>query len=439
MKLTTKQTKAYDFLNDAKTVEVGFGGGAGGGKSVLGCLWQIEKRLKYPKTRGLIGRSKLKTLKETTLMSFFDVAKKQGLQSGVHYKYREQGSRIEFYNGSIIFLKDLFFYPSDPEFDELGSLELTDAYLDETAQITRKAFTITKTRIRYQLNENDLIPKILWTSNPSKNWNYTDFYLPYRKNELPDYRKFIPALAKHNPYLPKHYIETLDNLPKNERERLRDGNWEYDDDPTALIDYDKLMDIWSNDFVKGGEMYISADIARFGQDSTVIGIWDGWQLIEIIQLKKKDLNQVSSIIDSLRIKNNVPLSNVIADEDGLGGGVIDFLGCKGFVNNSRPLNDENYSNLKSQCYFRLAEKINRNEIFIKSNSFEDKINEELEQVKQHNMDKDGKKQIIPKERVKETLGRSPDFSDMIAMRVYFDIQEKPKETTPINELQGIFY
>ena len=131
--------------------------GAGGGKSILGCYWQLKNRLKYPDTRGLIGRASLKTLKETTLQSFFFVANAQGLKANVHYKFNAQSNQILFPNKSIIFLKDLFLYPSDPNFDELGSLEITDAFIDETAQITKKAWDITKSRIRYRLEENNLI------------------------------------------------------------------------------------------------------------------------------------------------------------------------------------------------------------------------------------------------------------------------------------------
>ena len=63
-----------------------------GGKTALGCYWQLKMRLKYPNTRGLIGRAVLKTLKETTLVSFFQVAKLQGLDAGKHYKYNSQSS-----------------------------------------------------------------------------------------------------------------------------------------------------------------------------------------------------------------------------------------------------------------------------------------------------------------------------------------------------------
>ena len=151
MELSIKQTIALDLLEDKTTNEILFGGGAGGGKTALGCYWQLKQRLKYPNTRGLIGRAVLKTLKETTLVSFFQVAKLQGLEAGKHYKYNGQMSQIELFNGSVILLKDLYAYPSDPNFDELGSLEITDAFIDEANQIEDKARNIIKSRIRFQL------------------------------------------------------------------------------------------------------------------------------------------------------------------------------------------------------------------------------------------------------------------------------------------------
>ena len=117
MHLTKKQTRAIDFLEDDQTTELLYGGGAGGGKSALGCYWQIKRRLRYPGTRGLIGRSELKTLKETTLKTFFEVASMQGLRPDVHYNYNRTDSVITFFNGSEILLKDLKLYPTDPDFD----------------------------------------------------------------------------------------------------------------------------------------------------------------------------------------------------------------------------------------------------------------------------------------------------------------------------------
>jgi hypothetical protein len=138
------------------------------------------------------------------------------------------------------------------------------------------------------------------------------------------------------------------------------------------------------------------------------------------------------------------MSDVIVDEDGIGGGVVDILRCKGFVNNSTPLpgpdmpimdrmgnvKADNFINLKSQCYFKLADRINSNGLFIEcEENLKQTIIEELEQVKQYNMDKDNKKQVMPKDKVKELIGRSPDFSDTLMMREWFELT--PKWVIPV--------
>lgn len=434
MKLSIKQTKAIDYLEDNVTNELLFGGGAGGGKSILGCYWQIKQRLKYPETKGLIGRASLKTLKETTLQSFFFVAKQQGLIAGTNYKYNQQSNIIYFPNGSQILLKDLFLYPSDPNFDELGSLEITDAFIDECNQLVEKAKNVVKSRIRYNLDENKLIPKILMTCNPAKNWVYSTFYKPSKDGTLPENKQFIQSLLTDNPNISRHYRENLLTLDANSRERLLFGNWEYDDDKTVLIQYESIINCFSNTFVESGTKYITADIARYGRDKTVIGVWDGWRLIKIVTIDKSGLDYVSDEIRKLANAFHVPLSNIVVDEDGVGGGVKDFLKCKGFVNNSAPIKQQNqtanFNNLKSQCYFGLADKINQNEVFFAFDGVDkEKTIEELQYVKQAKFDSDGKKSVLRKEDVKELLGRSPDYSDMIMMRYFFDLAPKVRQMT----------
>jgi hypothetical protein len=430
MELSIKQTIALDLLEDKTTNEILFGGGAGGGKTALGCYWQLKQRLKYPNTRGLIGRAVLKTLKETTLVSFFQVAKMQGLEAGKHYKYNGQMSQIELFNGSVILLKDLYAYPSDPNFDELGSLEITDAFIDEANQIEDKARNIIKSRIRYQLDENELIPKVLYTCNPAKNWTYSEFYKPQVDGTIAKNKQFIPSLIDDNPFISRHYKENLLTLDTVSKERLLFGNWEYSNDPSILIEYDKILDSFNSGYIPTGPHYITCDVARFGSDSTVVGIWDGFR-VKLHQYNGKSVVEVAEIIKQFQAEHQVPNSQIVVDEDGVGGGVVDILRCKGFVNNSSPLENpitrqkENFDNLKSQCYFKLAELMNDNKIFINaSGTTKEKIIQELEQVKQKSVDNDGKKGVMPKDKVKALIGRSPDFSDCLAMRMFFEYTPK---------------
>jgi phage terminase large subunit len=383
-------------------------------------------RLKYPNTRGLIGRAVLKTLKETTLVSFFQIAKMQGLEANKHFKFNAQSSTIEFPNGSTILLKDLYSYPSDPNFDELGSLEITDAFIDEANQVDDKARNIIKSRIRFQLDQNDLVPKILYTCNPAKNWTYSEFYKPQQDGSIAKNKKFITSLIDDNPFISKHYKENLLTLDSVSKERLLFGNWEYLDDPAQLIDYDKILDSFTNTFVPIGDSYITCDVARFGNDSTVIGIWSGFR-VRFYQFNGKSVVEVAELIKNFATEYKVPTSNIVCDEDGVGGGVVDILRCKGFVNNSSPLinpvtrQKENFDNLKSQCYYKLADMVNKAELYIQADGKQKQtIIQELEQVKQKSVDNDMKKGVIPKDKVKAAIGRSPDFSDCLAMRMFFE-------------------
>lgn len=425
MELTIKQTAALDYLEDQTTNDILFGGGAGGAKSVLGCYWLTKCCLKYPGTRWVMGRAVLKTLKETTLNSFFWLCHKQGLRNKYHYVYNPQNSTIKFPpTESEILLKDLYLYPSDPEFDELGSLEITGAFIDEVNQITRKAWDITKSRIRYRLDEYGIVPKMLGTCNPAKNWVYGDFYKPFRDGWLSDEKKFVQALLSDNPFISDHYRANLLKLDENSKQRLLYGNWEYDDDPAALMSIDAIYNVFTNKPFTG-EKYITVDVARFGSDTTTIIVWNGYHAYQVQRLIKKSTIWVSSAVRKEAELHNVKLSNIIADEDGVGGGVVDQLGCQGFVNNSKAVGvksfGSNFNNLKSQCYYKLAELVNSGKISVTcDNEIRGLLVEELEQVKQHNMDKDTTKQVMPKDKVKELIGRSPDISDALMMRMYYE-------------------
>jgi len=370
-----------------------------------------------------MGRSKLKSLKETTLNTFFEQTTALGIAS--QFNYNAQAGVIYWNNGSEILLKDLYAYPADPNFDSLGSLEITGAFIDECNQITYKAWQIVKSRIRYKIKELGIMPKMLGTCNPAKNWVYANFYLKQKNGTIESDKRFIQALPKDNPHLPASYLESLLTLDENSKQRLYFGNWEYDNDPAKLIDFEKIQNVFTNTFVEGGEMYISADIARFGSDKMVICVWSGFRVVELYTMNKSSITEIAQIIRDFAFKYKIPMANVIADEDGVGGGVVDILGCKGFVNNSKPMLVDNqivqYQNLKSQCYFKLAEVIQADQMYINCNdgAVIDEITKELEQVKRDKVDSDGKLTIVSKETVKQYIGRSPDYSDALMMRMYF--------------------
>lgn len=425
--LLPKQKETFRYLLDNKTTEILYGGSVGSGKSYVGCMWVTIMCLKYEKTRYLIGRSKLTQLKLTTLKTLFEVLQQLSLTEGTHYTFNGQSNVLTFANGSEIILKDLYHNPSDANFDSLGSLELTGAFIDEASQVVFKAFQVIKSRLRYKMTEYNLKPKVLLTTNPSQNWLYNYFYQPFTKMELQDHQMFIPALPSDNPYLPESYIEELKRLPTEQRKRLFEGNWDYDSDISQLFSYVDVNNCFGNDLEKGNG-YITSDIASYGDDETVICVWDGLNIVRMERFTHLSIPQVAEKIQSLKIDYNVPLSNIIVDADGLGIGVKDILKCKGFQAASRPLQNGNYNNLKSQCYFTLSEYIRDGKINLgrHTEEIQEQLAKELIAHRIKDIDKDGKNQIIPKEQVKQQIGKSPDLSDAVMMRMWFEI--KPKGT-----------
>ena len=425
IKLTKKQGQAWKLLMDDITNEVLYGGSAGAGKSWLGCLWITTLCLQYKGIRCLIGRTVLTQLKMTTLNTLFETLQSMGLKSGEHYTYNGQSNIITFQNKSEIILKDLQYQPSDPNFDSLGGLELSAVFVDEAAQISQLAYNILKSRIRFKLNEYNLQPKILMTCNPGQVWLKKVFYLPYIQETLPNNMAFVPALPLDNPHLPASYIEMLKGLPPQQRKRLLEGDWNYMDESDNLFDFDSISNsIFSNVPQGTDKKYISVDVARFGTDRSVAIVWSGLVVLEVFIYSKLSTTELSSEIRELIQKYGVHPNNVIVDSDGVGGGVADQIKGTNFVNNSSPLHKQNFSNLKSQCYVKLAElfKEGRISVNVMEPSIVDELTQELLAVKLKDVDKDNKVSVQSKDEMKKVLGKSPDLSDALMMRMYFEIK-----------------
>lgn len=420
-----KQKKVCMYWIDDTTSDIVYGGSKGSGKSYLGASLIFGDALIYPNTHYFIARKKLNDLRKFTIPTIHEVLNNWGVNQD-YYKYNGQDNFYQLYNGSKVFLLEAKYLPSDPQYMRFGSMQMTRGMIEEAGEFEKDAKENLEASIgRWKNDEYGLRGKLLQTCNPSKNYLYKDYYQPNKRNELADYKKFVQAFPEDNKMLDKGYLDNLNRiLSKNAKERLLKGNWEYDDDPDALCDYQNILSIFENNQVKGGTKYLTADIARMGSDKAVIIVWDGFKVVELIEYAVSKLTDIQNAIQALRTKYNIPKNRCIADEDGVGGGVIDNTGIKGFVNNSTAMNGENYVNLQSQCCYMLAERIERAELFIEcdiSNKQKEEITEELEQLKSYDSDATGKLKILPKAKIKENIGRSPDYRDALMMREWFEL------------------
>jgi len=228
-----------------------------------------------------------------------------------------------------------------------------------------------------------------------------------------------------NPHLPASYIEMLKELPPQQRKRLLEGDWDYMDDSDSLFKFDEISScIYKFEPNPQEKKYMTVDVARFGDDRSVVMIWVGLALISCHIYRKVSTTELSSEIKDLMKFHGIHPQQVIIDSDGVGGGVADQIKGTNFVNNGRPLHEQNFTNLKSQCYIKLSEMFKEGKISI--NLLEPSVVEDLTQellaIKLKDIDKDNKVGVMSKDEMKRILGKSPDLSDALMMRMYQEIK-----------------
>ena len=444
LKPTIKQDKAWSYLLDTTTKFVGFGGGAGAGKSWLICEWQLVMSIQYPGYRGYIARNELKRLMNSTFITFGKVCKYHNVPEGT-WKLDGKYNTILFSNGSSIDLLDIAYKPTDPEFERFGSTEYTCGAIEEAGETHFKAFDVLKSRTgrhnKFTLDneEIEVPPKTLLTFNPSRGWVYRIFYKPWKEGALPKSYAFVQALYKDNPHTAKEYGAQLDEIiDKTTKERLKYGNWEYDDEAGKLFRYEKVLDMFTNTIDKHDRKYMIVDVAGKGKDKTKISIWEDMEMVKVDTYTQINNDRIIELIREKAVTYKIPYSHIVVDAIGLGeavatshllNGIIGYKGSHAPFQTDKSLTSEkkfttDFKNLRSQCIFALADAVNTNKIAIKidEEDIKDNIVDELAIIT--DVTKEGqKRQAVSKEDMKEHLGRSPDDSDLLQMRMYIEVRK----------------
>ena len=312
--LSYKQSLAWEYLeNDPAIEELFYGGSAGGGKSRLGCDWQIYRRLMYPGTRGLIGRKQFTDLMTTTWKTFQERWEEVWKFNEMGVTWRKGGENEIFWsNGSETILKALSYQPSNPNAHNFGSLELTDVFIDESPEVEEHIVDVVNSRIRYKLDKVPHgIPKMLITGNPDPGWTKAR-YIKDDKGVpiiLRDYQAVVRSLLRDNPdpVFREAYRKQLEKLPLFERQRLlygdydaisRTGNEAYysfnQDFHVRKLQYDPAIPVMHLTFDQNVVPYITLLVAQCVYEQRESG-----QVLKIKILKEYCLKHPRSTTQSL--------------------------------------------------------------------------------------------------------------------------------------------
>lgn len=422
-----KQKEVVRAWVDPIKTHIVYGGSKGCAKSYTGVSLIFGNAFMYPDTRYFIARDTLNDLVKYTRPSIEEVFQHWGITEKM-WRYNGQLNQYILHNKSVIQFLDAKPIPSDPEFTRFGSMQFTQGWYEEAGEAHDKAIQNLGASIgRWKNKQYGLPYKFLRTCNPSKKAHlYDEFYLKHKLGTLEEYKCFIQGYPTDNKQLDPGYLENLNRtLSYNAKQRLLHGNWEFDDSPDVLCDYMAIKNSFTNSHVSStGPVKISADLATQGRDRFVVAVWRGNTVtIEVDKTKSTAKSNEEDIME-LRRKYGVVASNVVADSDGIGNYLGSYMaGINEFHGGARA-NDSLYFNLKSECAYKLAEKVNKGEIYIICTPQQrDIIESELGALKALDIDGDEKrKRIVAKEEMKEQLQHSPDYLDALIMGMLFDVK-----------------
>lgn len=425
IKLTENQQKAFDVLLDNYHTAIGYGWWAWGWKTYLWIIWLWRMCNEYDWVRYALVRDTIKNIKQTSVISLEKFYRDYNIPEWMRWKLNNVSNVITFPNGSQILLREWCYLPQDPLYNRFWSLELTWAFVEESAECPLEWIEILQTRVwRFKNEEYGILGKVLETFNPNP-WHV---YERYYKGKHKDGNRavFIPSLVYSNNFIDKGYIANLERASERTKQRLLYGKWDFDDNTWLLFRQWDLESLRTNES-HGDQYFLICDVARFWKDTTRISLWRWNTWIRVWTYAKSSVEEVKTSIKLIQNQYEIEPRNIIIDADGVWWWVLDWIPYStGFVNNSKPVETagkQNYANLKSQCAFLLQEKVQKGEIAVKWEHLDAQkdweiLTQEMLNVYIDEKSIDGKTRIESKDKMKARIWRSPDLLDTMIMRMY---------------------
>ena len=328
-----------------------------------------------------------------------------------YYKINESSLTITCPNGAVICFK------SADKYDNLFGEDVYSVVFDEAPRAKVEAFYA----LRSTVTSTKGVMKMIGNFGGIANWMHQVKEKAKTDTQYAYYKITAWDAVKEGILDEAEILQAQKDLPTKIFQQLYLAEETESED--QLISFDTMKSMFTNDFVKDGTKYITADIALHGSDKFVVFVWSGWKIIDCIITAKCEAPEVEKLLKETATKYGVQRNNITYDADGLGSFLRGYLqGARPFNNGGTPIGKTNYKNLKSQCGYEFAKHCRIEGIKIDCKIDKGELYKELECLKSYALDKEGKIQLMPKEKIKEIIGHSPDLLDAITMRMMFNLE-----------------
>jgi hypothetical protein len=176
---------------------------------------------------------------------------------------------------------------------------------------------------------------------------------------------------------------------------------------------------WPVQAYKESPKVIGVDVARFGDDKTVICVRQGLKVLELLKYRDKKVSQVAGLV--IEQMKRVKPDAVFVDINGLGAGVVDIITDLGHevigVNSAeRPEKDQIYLNKRIEMWDRLRDWLQ------KGGQIPDDLELKSDLVSPtYEYDTRNRMKLEKKEKLKERGLPSPDCGDSLALTFAFAV------------------
>lgn len=240
--------------------------------------------------------------------------------------------------------------------------------------------------------------------------------------------------------------------------KLYTGNWNVSTkgDLNSPIPQARAEAVFDNDPMTNGDMWITADLADTGTDNTIILVWDGFHVVDMVVASVSTPRKNADMVKDLCLKYRIPETNVIFDATS---GIYfkDYLPCSlAYYSNAAPMGvyKHKYMKLKDECYGRLCAVMEKGRLSFSEDlanktynharltekiTIKEEFKEECSCVKFKD-DVGIRKSLITKREMRKLMGkfRSPDLLDPCAMRmmpvlIYSNGEELEKTASYVRE------
>ena len=184
--------------------------------------------------------------------------------------------------------------------------------------------------------------------------------------------------------------------------------------------------------VAGSRYVLGVDVARFGDDATVITARRGLHCEPQRVYRGLDTMAVADrVIEAMRQYNPVA---VFIDVGAMGAGVVDRLHQLNYhvtevSFSGTAMDSTRYANRRAEMYFKSKEWLNLGGALPYDS---DDLRTELSTVEYH-FTATGKIQLEPKEKLKERIGKSPDFADSFVLTFAMPVYTPPTRAMEYDE------